>query len=168
MTRSRFRVVAAVMVAAFAGCERRELSGPPGLRMGRDACAECGMLISEDRCACALLTGRAGTREYAVFDDIGCMLDFERSKEPGLNVIEGFVHDHVTRQWVSRSEAVFLFGNQEKIPTPMGSGIVAFTERVDAEKAQREFGGSAIDFAGVVEARRAWMEERYGKPNGGP
>lgn len=151
---------------ALLGCERPELSGPPELRLGRDECAECGMLINEDRCSSAFLVERDAVREYAHFDDIGCMLDYEHAHAAELKFLEGYVHDHATRAWCPTTTAVFLVAEREKISTPMGSGIVAFADAAAAEKARDELGARIVDQDALRALRRAWVEERRGVPAG--
>src|SRR5690606_35950302 len=116
-------------LALLPGCSRGELSGPPELRVGRDECGECGVIISEDRCSSAILVERGGRREHVLFDDIGCMLDYERGRAGEFAAVDAFVHDHPTRAWVRAADAHFLFADRDLLPTPMGSGIVAYAER---------------------------------------
>lgn len=155
------------------GCSREVLSGPPELRLGRDECGECGMLINEDRCSSAMLIEReaplAGRtrREYVMFDDIGCMLDYEHHRRSEFTVIDAFVHDHPTRQWLRAGDAYFLFADRERLPTPMGTGIVAFADRNVAEMKQREVGGDIMNYAALEPARREWMWSQYGRPDDG-
>lgn len=141
-------------------CEREPLSGPPTLRLGRDECLECGMSIMEDRCSTAMLVECAGQRSHRLFDDIGCMLDVEDAGIDGCVVLERYVHDHGTRDWVAAEEALFLVTDSDALTTPMGSGLVAFARREDAERAQAEHGGAITDLAGAAIARRTWLEER--------
>ena len=145
------------------GCDRAEMAGPPELRLGRTECAACGMLINEDRCSSAFLITERGRRDHLCFDDIGCMIDYEQEPDAGVLIIEGFVHDYDTRAWVPTGEAVFLYADADALPTPMASGIVAFGARPQAEEALEEFGGQLMSYAELREARRAWMEARYGK-----
>lgn len=167
MNRQTLFIMAGALGATFLiGCGREPLSGPPELRLGRDECAECGMIINEDRCSSALLIERDGFREHIAFDDIGCMLDYEFENRGVLVVVQGFVHDHSTQAWVSTDAASFLFAERERIPTPMGSGIIAFTDKAGAERAEQEFGGRILDYTQLAPARRAWMEALYGKPRG--
>jgi copper chaperone NosL len=149
------------------GCGRDRLSGPPSVALGRDQCAACGMLINEDRCSSAVLIERGGRDEYAHFDDIGCMLDYEHEQGSGLMVRERYLHDYSDRAWITHAQAVFIFTDPDKLPTPMGSGIVAFRDQDRARKALEVHGGELMDYARLVPARRAWMETRYGKPRGG-
>jgi len=164
MTRSNLGVAALSAAALLAGCSRSELSGPPELRLGRDECGECGMIVSEDRCSSALLVENEGVREHVVFDDIGCMLDYERDRAGRLTRVDGFVHDHGTREWVRAAEARFLMADREKLPTPMGSGIVAFAGAEAAAAKQREVGGEVMDYARLAEARREWARARSAAP----
>lgn len=169
MNRLYLSIMASALGAALlASCGREPLSGPPELRLGRDECVECGMIINEDRCSSALLIEVEGRREHIAFDDIGCMLDYEFENKDTLIVVQGFVHDHATQAWASTDAAAFLFADRERIPTPMGSGIVAFADRSGAETAQAEFGGKIMDYAQLAPARRAWMEALYGKPRSAP
>lgn len=162
-------IAAAILGAVMlAGCGREPLSGPPELRLGRDECAECGMIINEDRCSSALLIEREGMREHIAFDDIGCMLDYEFENKGDLMIVQGFVHDHSTQAWVETNAASYLFADRERIPTPMGSGIVAFANQEGAEAAQAEFGGKLLGYAQLASARRAWVEALYGKPRSAP
>ena len=145
------------------GCDRAELNGPPDLRVGRDECGECGMIINEDRCSCAFLIEREGVREHVMFDDIGCMLDFEHQSNEGVRIIDGFVRDHASRAWVPVDTAAFLMADREILKTPMGSGIVAFGTRADAQSLRETVGGEILDYQQLRPARRAWMEARFGK-----
>lgn len=46
----------------------------------------------------------------------------------------------------------------------MGSGIVAFGSRDEASRVLAEHDGRLLDYPALLDARRVWMEERYGKP----
>lgn len=155
------RIASLILLApALSGCEGRPLSGPPDLRLGHDPCVECGMLISEDRCSSALLIHRDGRREHLLFDDIGCMLDIEREGIEGATVLQRFVHDHDSRQWLDADTATFLIADPDRLPTPMASGMVAYAGRAAAESAQRRFGGDVTDYAVLGARRREWLEAR--------
>lgn len=161
-------VLLGCVLATTPGCDDAELRGPPTIRLGRDECAGCGMIVSEDRFSAALLIERNGRREHAVFDDLGCQLDFEFDRSPEFQVIDRFAHDHGTRLWLKLDSATFLYADPRKAATPMGSGILTFDVRAAAEKARDELGGEIMDFARLVPARRAWVQGHFGKPRGGP
>jgi nitrous oxide reductase accessory protein NosL len=151
-------VLVAIAILLAAGCGREELAGPPELRPGRDECAECGMLIHDERAASALLVERGRRREHLLFDDVGCMLDHEHGAE--LGVVERFVRDHGSREWVGAAGAAFLLTESDELHTPMGSGIASFADAADAESAQHELGGEVLDYTALGVARLEWLEAR--------
>lgn len=153
-------IIALPELLALCGCDAKLISGPPQLRLGRDLCSECGMIISEERCSAALLVERVNRREYALFDDIGCMLDWERERPDEAVVLERHVHDYATRQWITALEATFLLADPEKLATPMSSGFAAFSNQASAETAKTQYGGETLDEAGLASARKAWLDKR--------
>lgn len=152
----------------LSGCTRPDPSGPPTLRLGRDECAECGMIINEDRFSSGMTVRRDNAPETLLFDDIGCMLDYTRDHAADFTVTSTYVHDHTTKSWTPAHAAVFLYTDKDRLPTPMGSGIAAFSSTPAAEHARAEHGGNLIDFTSLAPARRRWMEERYGSPDRTP
>ena len=161
-------IVGAASVAAMctlSACEHETLSGPPRLRLGFDECGECGMIVTEERSAAAALIDENGRRSYIEYDDIGCMLDDERDATEGRTIVERYVHDWESHEWIAADQAAFLMADPHRVVTPMGSGIVAYADRDRAEGAAESWGGRAMDWREVVEARRRWMDERYGAPD---
>lgn len=161
MTRRRVLAALAPLVplaALLAGCGERPLEGPPEIRLGRDACDHCGMMIAEDRCSAASIVVRDGERTALRFDDIGCLLDWERG-DAGENepreVVARFVHDHETRAWIEAPNATFLMS--EAFHTPMGSWIVAFTDGPAAAAARQRDGGTVFSWPELADARVRWL-----------
>jgi copper chaperone NosL len=154
----------AAVLAATAACQRAELAGPPDLRLGRDQCIECGMIINEDRfSSAALALGGRGYREHYLFDDVGCMLDYER-EHGEIEFIELFAHDADTRGWLRADQALFLVTDSSRILTPMGSGIAAYADQAAAIRAQSEHGGEVLSYGDLAPLRQAWVEARMGGP----
>jgi copper chaperone NosL len=149
-----------VLLTALPACDRAEESGPPNLRFGRDECAECKMSIVDEKSAAAARVRTPHGIEPMLFDDIGCLLDLERSK-PQSQAVERWTRDYGSRQWTRAETATYVFS--EKIRTPMGSWIAAYAAPADAAAAQREFGGDVLTFEQLVARRAAWVEERYGR-----
>lgn len=161
--KSNLRCATALAVLAMllcGGCNRASVSGPPEMRLGRDECGECGMLISEDRCSSAMIVEREGQRDYVLFDDIGCMLDYERESLDGAAVVDRFVHDYSTRKWVRTETAVFLAAPSDRLVTPMSSGMVAFATRPAAEAVLRMHGGVLADYHEITAVRAEWDRRR--------
>ncbi len=150
-------------LALAAGCDRQELAGPPTIRLARDQCAECGMIINDERFSCALLVERDSRREHVLFDDVGCMLDFEHRDATNTRVIDRFAHEYTTKAWLSPHRASFLFCDASKVPTPMGSGILAFAGPGEATKQQGQLGGEVMDFTRLVPTRMAWRDAHSGE-----
>ncbi|MFT3685627.1 MAG: nitrous oxide reductase accessory protein NosL [Phycisphaerales bacterium] len=148
------------LALSLSACTSDPLTGPLEPRIGRDECAECGMLISDGACASALLIeqngsagqgdggGGRGVKESVVFDDIGCMLDY-LPKTKGAHV-EHFVRDHAQRRWVAGSTAWIVAASG--LHTPMGSGMVAFADRAAADRLAHESGGRVFPGASLLEA----------------
>ncbi len=130
----------AVLSPLLGACRPERAPAPPDLRPGRDECAECGMLISDDRFGAAVLP--AGEREFRLFDDISCMLEFARDHDTDGPCRAWYVIDHDSRRWIDGASAHYLKADPDRLRTPMGSGVAAFAESGRAGAAQRQFGGT--------------------------
>lgn len=161
--RTRFRRMAAacLLITLLGACQNEPLSGPPELRLGRHECAVCGMLVSEDRFSTAHLVDDRGRRDYLFYDDIGCMLDAEHEGRTPP-VLERYVHDYATRAWLRAEDAVYVFANPKSLPTPMGSGMVAFTSRTDADRTAEPLNAKVLSYDQLTLARRAYMDKHFG------
>ena len=112
-------------LALMAACA--PAAGPPAITIDRTACDHCGMLISEMSFAAAY---RPAPGQMArVFDDAGCMLDDWRA-EPDPSAAIAWVADFTTEEWISVETAFFV--RSSTIATPMGGGIVAFSDQASA------------------------------------
>lgn len=158
------RLAFLTLLTVVPACVRSEPAGPPMLRLGRDECAECGMILSEDRCCAALLVERNARREHLLFDDLGCLVDHEQEHASEHRVVEGYVRDYATRAWLPWREAAYIHGDGDRLHTPMGFGMVAFADRAAAEHAARDLGAVVVSFNDLPRLRREWLEARYGKP----
>ena len=156
-------IASCAFLLAVAACSSAVLTGPPSLRLGHDECAECGMIVSDEKFSCALLLEEDTQRSYAVYDDIGCLLDDERDGLDKRSVIERYVHDADSHQWVRAEEAFYLVSDSQSMQTPMGSGIAAFAERSKADAAKVRYDGRVLPWNELAPARRDWMEKRHGK-----
>ena len=144
-----------VLAVAASGCSRGGAEGPPPLRLGRDVCAACGMMVSEERSACGVVVEKDGEREHAVFDDLGCLFEFERSGEP--RVVAVYAKDRGTGAWVESASAWVLVSDKERLRTPMGSGMAVYRDQTRARAGAVEFGGDVVR---MDEARARWSGAR--------
>jgi copper chaperone NosL len=121
-------VICLLVVTLLAACgQESEEPRPPGIQYGQDMCAACGMIISEARFTAATLLTNGETRK---FDDIGEMLEYHMD-HPEEQVQAWFVHDNGSEGWIRGESAYFV--RSETIKSPMGSGIVAFEKKADAD-----------------------------------
>lgn len=148
--RSAFRgaVLGLGLAAALGACGDAMLSGPPELHVGRDECAGCGMILNDAKCAGALLVAENGTRAHLLFDDIGCMVEFERDHSPV--VVSRFVHDYARGAWTDAADAVFVVSDAGHIATPMGSGTVAYADAAAAAAKAGESQGKVVRWSDLL------------------
>ena len=139
MIRWMLLVLAVVALFAVSGCGKPEGLGPPEIRLGQDTCHECGMAITDERYAAAVVVDQDGVVERFLFDDAGEMLSFAA---PAGKPARWYVRDAATRQWVEAGAATFV--KAEKLETPMGSGIAAYASAETAARVAKEHGGEVM------------------------
>ena len=145
---------ASIAIAFAVGCQQKtsEIT-PPQIQYGQAPCEGCGMIVSDQRFAAAIVLEMPdGERRPAVFDDIGCMLDYEREHHEG-KVLARFVKDVTTAQWVPADKASYVRG--KSIASPMASGIAATSTAQAAEKFAAEHSASVQTFAQINQAASA-------------
>ncbi len=152
---TRVLLVGLLLALLAPGCHKDQVSGPPTLHLGRDECAHCGMIINEERFSCAIRAADAPL----VFDDIGCMLDY-RAEHADLKLVDDFVHDYSTQQWLGAGHAAYVIASSGTVATPMGSGIVAFSTTEAANAQARTWNASPMEYSSLPAARHAWKEAR--------
>jgi copper chaperone NosL len=79
------------------------------------------MAISEKRFAAELILA---DETILKFDDIGCMLNYQKRNSNARNPTAVYVVDSETKKWIKAQDA--FFGRPPNTKTPMGSGIVAY------------------------------------------
>lgn len=135
------------------GCDRAQPVAPPEIHYGSAICALCGMIISDERFACASLEARdgGGFQEH-LFDDPGCLLAWDAS-HADATFLARYVSDHGTRRWVEASEATFV--HSRRLQTPMGSGVAAFAASEDAATFAQAQGGDLLNLQSLAQRHRA-------------
>jgi copper chaperone NosL len=115
----RLAAIAGLICALpLVGCGPVDLSRPPAIRLGEEACARCRMIISDERFAAALITPEGETLK---FDDMGCMIQHESS---GVGPATAYwIRDFGGNGWLNARDAVFL--HSKTISSPMGFGLAA-------------------------------------------
>jgi len=112
---------------------------PPTIHYGEDVCEFCGMIISEERHAAALVTqdGHGHT-----FDDIGDLIQAHLASQE--EVLAFFVHDYEDETWIRAETAHYVLSDQ--MTTPMASGLVALTSSQKARVLASELQGQVLTF----------------------
>jgi len=145
-----FRIGVTVLMAGvvLSGCRSENDDGPPDIRYGDSICAECGMIISDERYATATMVQGDRRIESYVFDDFNCQLIYE-SEHTDLVIVDRWCHDFESSAWMQTGEAWFV--ESEDLHTPMASGIVSFKELADAKELSESIGGSVSRYAGLLD-----------------
>lgn len=135
-------VVVAVLAAA---CGSSEAGGPPEINYGRDICIECGMSIDDARFAAAY---RLADGTEKKFDDVGGLLIHGR--ETGeLDDATVWVSDFDDEVLISAATAFYV--PTKGVVSPMGHGILAFSDQTRADRAASDLDGEVIQWEQVLE-----------------
>jgi len=110
-----------------------------------DMCSRCKMAISDKRFAGEILI-EVGVAHK--FDDLGCLLKELKERSGRGDEPPAFAVDCGSRKWVNVKEAYYV--RSERISTPMGSGLIAFKERSDADQAAAKYGAKVLNYGDVV------------------
>jgi copper chaperone NosL len=143
------RAAAAVMVAALASACGG--TGPRPIHVGEEECEHCRMVISDERFAAQLLT-RHG--KALSFDAAECMAGYVN----GRKTVEADIHSlwvldaSDADRWLPAEEAVFLRSPQ--VRSPMGAGLIAYSDADAAHRARDELGGELLHWREVLIAVR--------------
>lgn len=112
---------------------------PPQIHYSEDVCEFCGMIVSEERFAGGYITPDG---QEHIFDDIGDMVQAHLQNDG--NIAATFVHDYNEHAWI-KAETAYYVQNKD-FPTPMLSGITAFSQQEQAAAFANEQGGIIFNF----------------------
>lgn len=123
-TRKYFLPALALTLAWAAGCSRQTALNPPDIHYGAETCADCGMIINDPRYAAALAWRATpdGSPQTVSFDDIGCLLNWQRH-HARVQILAAWVKNVRTANWLNAFSALYV--RNQRLNTPMGSGITA-------------------------------------------
>jgi copper chaperone NosL len=114
----------ALLFALLAACSSIEVQ--PVAIEDSDMCSFCKMAISEKQFAAEIVSEDTVLK----FDDVGCLLRYRQAAGEKLKPFAVFVTDHDSKQWINVDRASFV--RSKIIKTPMGSGIVAYSDPAKA------------------------------------
>ena len=140
------RLIAHVFMLALClplmSCGDAPTLDPPEVRWGQDVCAECGMILSDDRYAAAVVAIHDGQREVFLYDDVGEML--AHPPKTGGDV-RYWARDMRARGWIDATSAHYV--RAQSMHTPMGYGVAALTDPREAQKLRDETDGQVLTYA---------------------
>lgn len=141
-------IIACILMLLVVGCREPEVTGPPELRLGKDMCVHCGMLINDARYAAAALVRENGRAKAVLFDDIGDLVDYIAAN-PAAKFEGKWVSDSVSRNWIDATTAQYV--HVPGLHTPMGSGLVAYAPGASIPADQ----GPALTYADLPSKRES-------------
>lgn len=148
--------MASLSLLMLAACRHQTAITPPQIHYGQDVCTFCQMTIDDPRFAAAIIYRTpSGPQGVVVFDDIGCMLAWQR-EHTADRTSAAFVHDYKNRQWIEAAGAWYV--RTTAIQTPMGWGIAAGKTQTDAQAAGP---GSGLKAMGYTQLRST-EQNRHG------
>jgi len=111
---------------------------PQPISFGKDNCDFCRMTIVDNKFGAELITKKGKVYK---FDSIECMINY--MKENHINetaTAQTLVVDYTSGgSLINATTANFL--QSEKLQSPMGAGLSAYSAKNEAEKMQQQFGG---------------------------
>ncbi|HEB82902.1 MAG TPA: hypothetical protein ENJ11_08565 [Gammaproteobacteria bacterium] len=123
-------------------------TGPVDVRLDRDACEHCRMVLSDPRFVAEIRYFPPGKHsKVAKFDDIGCAIAWLEDKPwKSDSKTEIWVADHRTKKWIDARTATYVDAKS----TPMDYGLAA----------QSDPAPGGISFAQAIKKIEA-VEERF-------
>ncbi len=141
---STVRVLAATITGLLLSSCAVSPSGPPAIRYGASACAECHMLISEARFA---VTAKTAADDPVAFDSTECLVRYLH--RGGTPLTQIWVHDYNAERWLAVEDAFYVASPE--LATPMGQGLVATASADAANQLARTTHGRLLRFAQLAE-----------------
>lgn len=93
-----------------------------------DICAECKMLVTSKSYAAQIV----GSSAPLFFDDIGCLVQYERQGKIAVDEVHGrFVRSVAGDAWLPVKDAFWVLTRD--VRTPMGYGLHAFADKKGAD-----------------------------------
>lgn len=140
MITRRALLISLAAVALTACGQAADAGKPPTLKLGRETCHRCGMIISEERHAAALVDKKGNA---LLFDDTGEMV--MTAQKDGVGDHRIWAHDFADgKTWIDGTRAFYVLS--DKIMTPMGTGVVAFAAREKADILAKEHATTTMEW----------------------
>jgi copper chaperone NosL len=121
-------------------------NGPEPISFGRDNCANCGMMASDARFGAEIVTSKG---KILKFDSVECLAGFLNKKGSGADVASLWVVDfgHPSKL-IDATRGFYL--QSDKLNSPMGLNLTAFSDREAAAGMQATFPGATLTWPEVL------------------
>jgi len=139
-------LLVAIMGLNLVACNRDTSDGPPNVILDDSVCAECGMILSDERFVTASILKSDDELKPVVFDDFNCQLNFEQ-KHLDLVIIKRWSHSYTDSTWVDTAAGWFVQSPQ--IRSPMASNFAFFEHQSDAAEFATLKEGEVMSFDAV-------------------
>ncbi len=136
-------VGAGIALAGLLACQDGRPE-PVEIPLNEASCSHCRMAVSEREFA-AEVVAPDGRVNY--FDDIGCLAAWLREHQPPAEA-GIYVVDFETGKWLNAESAYYV--KSSRIPTPMASGVVAFSDAERAVEAAKRYEGRQLTWQEVL------------------
>lgn len=124
----------------LAGCGTKEYKAKE-INPETDVCAICNMSIADEKYAGQIAMKNG---DYAMFDDLGCLMQYYNKMNKD-ELGEAFIKDAESKDWLNVEKSAFVL--DEKIPTPMSYGVIAFKDEAAAKAyIEKEGSGKVMNF----------------------
>lgn len=130
----RITALIVILILLFAGCTNEE---PRSIVYGEDTCAHCRMLISDKRFGSELVTDHG---KVLTFDSIECLVDYTSTSPVSTRSL--WVTDFDSFTLINVESGAFV--KSDKLKSPMGGGLAAFTTVERAKKFAEESEGKVL------------------------
>lgn len=131
--KSDFRVAPLLALFFLSSCSTSE---PAPIRLGKDECANCKMILTDPKFGAEIITK---TNKVYKFDDVNCLNNYIKGNEKissQVNLI--YIVDYAQEgNFILANQAIYL--QTEELKSPMGGAIAAFSTKEDLIKASSMF-----------------------------
>ena len=141
-----------VTIAVIAGCS----PGPEPIEYGAVKCDHCKMLIMDRKFGSELVTVKGKVYK---FDAVECLAEFMLdSSVTAENTHSLWVSDfEPPHEFLIAEKAFYL--QSERIKSPMGLGLSAYSSAERADEFRRKYGGKVLNFEQMLDYVRASREK---------
>ncbi len=130
---------------------------PVPIDFGKDECANCKMRIVQPKYGSELVTKKGKVYK---FDAPECMVAFiiEGKTVAEQEIALALVPDFETEAFIAAEQAFYV--RSDKLKSPMGLNIVAFSTKETAEKTKRDLQGSMLSWQEVKDiVKKEWLSD---------